>query len=190
MLVIPRTTIFIMILMAVSAAAAAGADDSARVSGSITDSTITSIKYKSLFAEHISDSTRSQNPTMALFKSMLIPGWGQVGNKKYIKAVVFAGLESLAFGAYWHYRTKAEDARTAFEAAAGGSQAALYREYEDARKERNRFAWYTGSLIFISMFDAYVDAHLIHFPKRDQSLSMKLVPSDKARPALAISYNF
>ena len=48
---------------------------------------------------------------------MLVPGWGQFGNKKYIKAVIIAGLETLSFATYWHYRTKTSDARKAFLAA-------------------------------------------------------------------------
>ncbi|MCH9030779.1 MAG: hypothetical protein IIB00_00765, partial [candidate division Zixibacteria bacterium] len=35
-----------------------------------------------------------QNPTAALFKSMAVPGWGQVGNKQFIKAGFVIGLES------------------------------------------------------------------------------------------------
>lgn len=187
-----RLAVIFVMFLATSAAAAVPApeDDSTSASEGVADSTVMGIKYKSLFVEYGPADVKSQNPTVALFKSMLVPGWGQVGNKKYVKAVIFAGLESLAFGAYWHYRTKTDDARTAFEAAESGNLAGLYTEYENARKERNRFAWYTGSLIFIAMFDAYVDAHLVHFPKRDQSISLKMVPTEKAGPGLAISYNF
>lgn len=183
--------IFMMLMTAVSAAAAPmSEEDTARVSGTVTDSTIADIRYKSLFVERGPDSTRSQNPTVALFKSMLVPGWGQVGNKKYIKAVIFAGLESLTLGTYWHYRTKTADAKKAFEAAPLEDRGRLYADYENTRGERNRFAWYTGSLIFMAMFDAYVDAHLVSFPKRDESITLKLVPSENARPVLALSYNF
>jgi len=185
--------VIIIVLLTVGGAATADSvpdEDSVRVSGMVNDSVMADIRYKSLFVERGPDSTGSQRPTTALFKSMLVPGWGQVGNKKYIKAVIFAGLESLAFGTYWHYRTKTSDARAAFESAGLNEQGMLFREYENARSERNRFAWYTGSLIFISMFDAYVDAHLVHFPKRDESISLRLVPTEDAHPALALSYNF
>ena len=188
-----RVAAIIIVLLTVGGPATADSvpnEDSVRVSGMDNDSAMADIKYKSLFAERGVDNIGGQKPTAALLKSMLVPGWGQVGNKKYIKAVIFAGLESLAFGTYWHYRTKTSDAREAFESAGLNEQGMLFREYENARSERNRFAWYTGSLIFISMFDAYVDAHLVHFPKRDESISLKLVPREDARPALALSYNF
>ena len=35
-----------------------------------------------------------QNPTKALFKSMLVPGLGQFGNRKYFKAAVVVGLQA------------------------------------------------------------------------------------------------
>ena len=35
-----------------------------------------------------------QKPTVALFKSMVIPGLGQWGTRRYIKALLFAGLDA------------------------------------------------------------------------------------------------
>ncbi len=184
----------IVILIQTAAAFALAApdtgDDSTKVAGDIVDSTIAGMKYKSLFAERSSDSTRTQNPTTALFKSMLVPGWGQLGNKKYIKAVIIAGLETYTFATYWHYRIKTSDARKAFQSAESDLQASLYTEYLNARDNRNRYAWYTGSLIFISMFDAYVDAHLVNFPKGDKSISLKFIPAGNAIAALTLSYDF
>ena len=175
---------------AITMAAPDSGDDSTKVAGDIADSTIAGMKYNSLFAERSPDSTKTQNPTTALFKSMLVPGWGQFGNKKYIKAVIIAGLETLSFATYWHYRTKTSDARKAFLAADETLKPTLYTEYENARNDRNRYAWYTGSLIFISMFDAYVDAHLVNFPKGDKSISLKFVPAENAPATLALSYSF
>ena len=35
-----------------------------------------------------------QNPTAALFKSMVVPGMGQAGNRRWFKAGLFAGLQT------------------------------------------------------------------------------------------------
>ena len=45
-------------------------------------------------AVQVTDTTQyekrlTQNPTTALFKSMFVPGLGQIGNRKYFKAGVF-----------------------------------------------------------------------------------------------------
>ena len=105
-----------------------------------------------------------QNPTKALFKSLLVPGWGQVGNRRYVKAGVIFALEVLFVGAAIHYDNQVGDARRMFESAESLASRNNWYDYMDnKRKNRGKFAWYAGITIFISMFDAYVDAHLFGF---------------------------
>ena len=146
-----------------------------------------------------------QNPSAALFKSMVVPGWGQVGNKKYIKAGFVIGLESLLFLKWLRFRRKTADARADFEDAPDTepNKTFLFNKFQATRNDPNLFAWLTGTVIFISMFDAFVDAHLSGFPKAkaeenvevgdDGGLSLAPFPGSVNEPAVwgaQIKYSF
>jgi len=119
-----------------------------------------------------------QNPTAALFKSMAVPGWGQVGNKQFIKAGFVVGLESFLFLKWLRFRKKTADARTSFEDAPDSdpNKTFFFNRFRATRNDRNLFAWLTGTAIFISMFDAFVDAHLSGFPKTKAGGGVSLAP--------------
>ena len=128
----------------------------------------------------VSDSTNTearliQNPTAALFKSLVIPGWGQVGNRSYFKAVFYGGLECLLVGAALNYRSQSNDAWDDYSNATDSLERnRLYNIYDDRKTKRNRYTWFAALTIFISMFDAYVDAHLSGFPLKGESQAIEL----------------
>lgn len=143
------------------------------------------------YADLPADSSRSQKPTIALFKSILIPGWGQLGNKKYVKAALVASLEIYLISNYIHYAGKASDAKKDFQPLIGTDRAGPYYEkYRSAKDDRNFYGWMTGGVIFISMFDAYVDAHLARFPKYIKGISLKLGPLPTGDFGAVLSFNF
>lgn len=173
-------------------------DDSSKV----IDSTIISeerepFKYvEPFYVDQPVDSARhGQQPTIALFKSMVIPGWGQIGNGKYIKAGLIIGLEAYFISRIIKYAGDASDARDAFDEI-NASDAEEYvkttylNKYKDARADRNKFSWYLGTTIFISMFDAFVDAHLSNFPKKDQTTSFHLEPADNDQVRFRVAVSF
>ncbi len=135
----------------------------------------------------------TQNPTGALFKSMLVPGWGQFGNRRYTKAAVILSLEVVCFAASLHYRGQANDARDRYEAATTiASRNHWYDFYDNKRKNRNKYAWYVGITIFLSMFDAYVDAHLSGSPldKRNDKISFEIMPDEAGGVNALVAFNF
>jgi len=157
------------------------------------------------------DSTNyTQNPTVALFKSLIFPGGGQFDNKSYIKGTIVFTLEVALIGAVVHYTDKATTARRNFEnakAARGGLVSAesttipygsisvndahyaeLFNDYQDARDEKNLFRWYLGTFIFLSMFDAFVDAHLAQFPKIDDKISFDVESGSDNMLKVKLSY--
>jgi hypothetical protein len=110
------------------------------------------------------------SPTAVMFRSLLIPGWGQAKNGAWLKAILVAGIE----GAFLE--------RIAFEdrmAHRFASHAATFapddpdRDSWDAgvlrhRNHRRDFIWWTSLFVFLSMGDAYTDAHLKRFDVRLQ----------------------
>jgi hypothetical protein len=134
-----------------------------------------------------------QKPTVALFKSMVVPGLGQLGNRRHIKALLFAGLDAWFIGSAIHYGGQAADFRDRWAAADDvADKNALYSLYEDRRDERNKFTWFAVIVTFISMFDAYVDAHLSGFPQAGdgQDLSLELAPVPGQAISATLTYSF
>lgn len=98
------------------------------------------------------------NPTLVLVKSMVVPGWGQITNRRYFKAAIAIGLETwFIAGAVTEWR-KANEARDDFRAEPGNIS--HFYDYEFHNGNKNDYLWALGVTVFISMFDAYVDAHL------------------------------
>lgn len=123
-------------------------------------------------------SIRKVNPTGALMRSAFIPGWGQLYNRKYIKATIFAGGESwLIYGIYKDWKAADKHERN-FRGADSLStyQAVEFAKFENSRDARNLKMWILAASIFYSMFDAYVDAQLSNFNQTDRSFDVFLGP--------------
>jgi hypothetical protein len=135
----------------------------------------------------------TQPPTLALFKSLLVPGLGQLGNHKYFKAALFGGLESVFIVAAIHYEQQAHDARELYTAAVDqNTRRVWYYFFDNKRKNRNKYIWFAGLTVFVSMFDAYVDAHLSGSPadSRNDRFTLDVLPNDGGGISAAIGYNF
>lgn len=134
---------------------------------------------------------KKSTPTVALFKSVAFPGWGQYSNKKYLKAGLVLVVES-----YFIYKAvdngrKASDWREKWKNETGTLKDDYFNTYADYRDERNANLWYTALTVFLSMFDAYVDAHLATFPKqvpKPADLSIGGAPFDGIACNLVFSF--
>ncbi len=134
-----------------------------------------------------------QNPTKAIFKSMLIPGWGQIGNRKYLKAGIYASLESFWVILALDYRSQANDYFDKYSKSDSLSDKnEFHRLYDEKKNKRNRYYWFFGLTTFISMFDAYVDAHLSGFPIIEElkPLELSIGPTRCYELGASLSYRF
>ncbi|MCP4704341.1 MAG: hypothetical protein GY865_07005 [candidate division Zixibacteria bacterium] len=140
------------------------------------------------------DSIKWQKPTVAFFKSMLIPGWGQLGNRQYKKAAIVITGEAILIGTLVHYYKTTSDAKKAFDLASLTEDNVLigqtFDTFDKAKENRNLFTWITGAVIFWSMFDAYVDAHMAHFPKYDKKISLKIDSDSRERIDAVVALKF
>jgi len=136
------------------------------------------------------DGGKHNSPTGALFRSVAFPGWGQFYNRKYFKSLVVFGTETTFLtlaGIEWGRRNEHKrnfenlpqdhpDKSWEFE---------QFRYYED---RRNLFLWITAGVVFLSMFDAYVDAQLYNFDKEKvPDLSISLSPEYKEGKQINLS---
>ena len=110
-----------------------------------------------------------QNPTTALFKSMVLPGWGQYGNRKYLKTALCVGLEIWLVSSALRFGSEASDFYKSYEAATTvADRNSIYSLYMNRKDSRNKYTWFVFIVSFLSMFDAYVDAHLSGFPDKQR----------------------
>lgn len=135
----------------------------------------------------------TQQPTIGLLKSAVLPGWGQLGNRAYIKAGVFATLQAWFVLSAVHYGSAAADYRARWNDATDPSNRNdYYGLYQDHRDDRNKFTWFAVINSFVAMFDAFVDAHLSGSPdsRAEKELSFEIVPhaTDGARAVLSYSF--
>jgi hypothetical protein len=135
-----------------------------------------------------------QTPTKALFKSMLIPGWGQFGNKKPLKALIFAGMDAWMILSAIHHGKKANDLFNQFESTDDSDlRNQYYSMYLSRKDQRNKFTWFAVIISFFSMFDAYVDAHLSGYPELEnnvEGVTMDIIPDNSNGAQIQLSYHF
>ena len=134
---------------------------------------------------------RKPSPTITMFKSVAFPGWGQYANRKYIKAGLVFAVESYVIYRAVELGIKASDWRTKWKNAPAELKSEYFRKYADFRDRRNTFLWYTALTVFLSMFDAYVDAHLAQFPKdavSSKNIQVAFAPANI--PGLSLQYRF
>jgi len=140
------------------------------------------------------------SPTITLFKSVAFPGWGQYTNRKYLKAALVFAVESYFIYGVIDYAGKTSDWRRKWLNAPlepSNVKSEYFRQYTDYRDSRNGKEWGVAVVIFISMFDAYVDAHLASFPHRGNinpaveiPHPVSLVPEIGDGFALRLKYSF
>lgn len=108
------------------------------------------------------DTLRYENksPIGAMLRSALIPGWGQLYNRKILKSMLFFSVE-----AYLLFQFFEKD-----RAAQSEEEIDRYNQLID---ERNLYGWWFVGVHFLCIGDAYVDAHLYKFDE-STDLSGKL----------------
>lgn len=122
----------------------------------------------------------------ALLRSVVVPGWGQYYNRKYVKSAIVCGAETFFMVRAVHWWIKAEDEYDSIQGLPESEQRAAFARYSAYRSNRNDYLWLTGLTVFFSMFDAYVDAHLAGF---DVDLTPQFSPpTDEVRLDLTLRF--
>jgi hypothetical protein len=92
-------------------------------------------------------------PFSVMARSAIVPGWGQVVNRKWIKAVVVVGGEGLLISKAIGEYQKEQDAANIGDDLSRESHYNLKVNY----------IWWAITVHLLQMADAYVDAHLASF---------------------------
>jgi hypothetical protein len=109
-----------------------------------------------------------KSSTKAVLLSMAIPGGGQYYTKNYIRSLAFFAAEaSFAFGISWQNDRMLAARKSAENWAKDPADHQFHHEEiysrgieASYRNQRNKLIWWLAGTIFLSMGDAYVDAHM------------------------------
>ncbi|MBE0644003.1 MAG: hypothetical protein IH600_07975 [Bacteroidetes bacterium] len=116
----------------------------------------------------------------AVLRSAVIPGWGQLYNRSYLKVPVVMGLTGfLVWGIVTEHNTfkKYEGwyAETITDEKPNGDL--LYKRYREFyRDRRDTYGWWLLVTYLLQLADAYVDAALFNFDVSDES-GIMLMPN-------------
>jgi hypothetical protein len=129
---------------------------------------------------------KHKNPTLASTLSLVIPSGGQLYNGSFVKAgiVLFSDAYFLKMANYHDkerikYKNKLNESDNEFE----GN---YYRRQMNYHMEKRQSSyWWVGITCFLSMADAYVDAHLYNFEFKKNEVEIRFTDSK-----LTLSYRF
>lgn len=120
--------------------------------------------------ENIVSYSKRFDPRKALLFAAVLPGAGQVYNKKYWKLpLVYGGFGLLVNAVAFYQKTYVKYKNELFitlnggTAPSGRAQANLRTIVDQAQRQRDYFLIFTGLMYILQMVDAHVDAHLKEF---------------------------
>ncbi len=120
--------------------------------------------------ENIVSYSKRFDPRKALLLAAVLPGAGQIYNKKYWKLpLVYGGLGLIVNAvtyyetAYVKYKNELFITINGGTAPSGKDQTALRAIVDEARRQRDFFLVIGGLVYILQMVDAHVDAHLKEF---------------------------
>lgn len=134
--------------------------------------------------EKLKDTARKYNPNKAVIRSALIPGWGQVTNKKIWKVPIVAAALGITGGIFFRNLKQYRDAKAAYILATDNNpdnDIEIKQPYYSVRSQPERIRSFRNevrqnvdySVLFFLAFwglnvaDAAVDAHLKTFDVSD-----------------------
>ena len=133
----------------------------------------------SLFAE---EEFVKKQPLKAAALSCLIPGGGQLYNRKFVKSGLVFAVEGSLIGLAAYHHLEAENSYDKYEVSLLESD---YNEYVKYYEKRQSDFFWIGTVIFLSAIDAFVDAHLFDFQDKKKKIHLKFEDN-----AVGLAYNF
>ena len=123
----------------------------------------------------------------SLKKSLIIPGWGQLAEKRYFEGVLFLSSEVFSLYKIFSSNHKANKYYLKYKEADNIEDAVRFRELtEKYDKNRNIFILAAVGFWAVNLIDTYV----IVKNKEKKKFKVKLESSDDKKLAITISYYF
>lgn len=151
--------------------------DSTRISSTSVPVPVGTLMQQS--APQSSEFTMQKSPWQAMWRSLVLPGFGQYYNEDYWKIPLFVGATG-----YFVYNIidnqnkfiEKRDAALQAEQMQSTTVAIVKAEREFYRDKRDQAAFYLLGVYVVGVIDAYVGAHLYDFDVSDE-MTLTLRPS-------------
>ena len=138
-----------------------------------------------LLAVQLAAYDTGRKPMLAAGLSLVAPGGGQFYNGKYVKSAVVLGIEGWFLGSAIYHHIQMNEAYDKANNSTGNDYNHWASEYNQHYNSRQNAYWWLGTTIFLSILDAFVDAHLYNYEAEKQRIHLELEP-DK----VTISWRF
>lgn len=133
--------------------------------------------------------TSDQKKISSLQKSLLIPGWGQIAEKRYLEGVLFLTAETFCIYKIFLYNHKGNDYYDLYKKADNVGDATEYRDLtEKYDTRRNRFILAAAGVWIINLVDIYFIVK--KKDKKERNLRLKFKLDENKDLAFTISYSF
>jgi len=135
---------------------------------------------------------KTKSPLGAMIRSGLVPGWGQLYNEQYLKSGLVFLLEGLLIGGAVVEHRRSEDDRREWKDPTKSDQEreAAWSRYSRRIDKRNTYLWYLAGVKFLSIVDAYVDAHLYRFDEGPFALGLETWQEERWEVGLVVRCDF
>ena len=125
----------------------------------------------------------------SLQKSLLIPGWGQITEKRYLEGVLFLSAEIFCIYKVFSYNHKGNNYYKSYKEADNVSDAINFRELiEKYDTKRNSFILAAAGIWVINLIDIYIIVKKKE--KKRGNLKLKFGHNENKTLAFTVSYSF
>lgn len=128
----------------------------------------------------------SKSPFWAAVSSALLPGGGQFYTENQVRGLLFFFTQGALLGMTLYEHIKTEDSWKRFERTRDWS---YYDDYSYHFDRRYNLLWWDAAAWFLSVADAYVDAHMYRF-REGGRVAFTVRPSEESGLKLQLSLGF
>ena len=124
----------------------------------------------------------------SLHKSLLVPGWGQLAEKRYVEGIFFLSAELFALYKVFVNNRKGNQYYDQYKEADNGDDAVKFRELtEEYDTKRNQYFLVAAGIWAVNLIDIYFIVK--YKKKRENGLGLR-VESGAKELAFTLSYRF
>ena len=135
------------------------------------------------------EETFQETKFTSLHKSLLLPGWGQLAEKRYLEGVLFLSAEIFALYKVISYNHKGNSAYARYKDASSVADAVHHRlMIEDYDKKRNQYLLVAAGVWVINLIDIYFI--MKNKENKGNNLRLKFESGKDKSLAFTVSYRF
>lgn len=135
------------------------------------------------------EQSKINNKFTSLQKSLLIPGWGQLAEKRYLESALFLSAEIFCIYKIFSNNHKSNDYYDLYKTADNTTDAVNYRDLAEKYDiRRNKFLLAAAGIWIINLIDIYIIVKKKE--KKSGNLKLNLEHNENKALAFTISYSF